>query len=187
MYKALQHIGLRVPDVYTHLTYRDASALVTHAITQVHELAECDRGRHAAILLDMAVVLLQTGFTHTDLHAGNVLLDYAFRPVLIDVYEVRPLTRIKPRHIFGLFSQVESSFGLTRQDLASALARIPGQGDLTYLIDRIKSQAATMHAQRVRRWIRRSLREGSFSRQVDSGGYTAWVNRRYPLAAIRVI
>lgn len=180
MLEHLRRSGMRVPGVAAHLRCGPSSALVTEAVEPVRRLWDLDRGAQASILLDMAVALLQKGFFYTDLHAGNVLLDQDSRPVLIDAYEIKPLARIRRRHVIELISQVQSVYGLGDRDVGAALARLPGQpGDTARLIGRIKRRAAELHARRVRRWIRRSLSDGSFSRRERGDGYTALVNRRF--------
>lgn len=180
MLERLRRSGMRVPGVAAHLRCGPSSALVTAAVEPVRQLWDLDRGAQASILLDMAVALLQNGFFYTDLHAGNVLLDKDSRPVLIDAYEIKPLDRIRPRHVIELISQVQSVYGLGDTDLGAALARLPGQpGDTAHLIGRIKQRSAELHARRVGRWIRRSLSAGSFSRRERGNAYTALVNRRF--------
>jgi len=182
MLERLRRSGIRVPGVAAHLRCGPSSALVTAAVEPVRQLWDLDRGAQASVLLDMAVALLQKGFFYTDLHAGNVLLDQDNRPVLIDAYEIRPLARIRPRHVIELISQVQSVYGLGDTDLDAALARLPGQpGDRAHLICRIKRRSAELHARRVGRWIRRSLSSGSFSRRERGNAYTALVNRRFPI------
>jgi len=179
MLERLRRSGILVPGVEAHLRFGGASALVTEAVHPARALWDEDRPSQASILLDMAVALLQKGFFYTDLHAGNVLLDQASRPVLIDVYEIKPLDRIRPRHIIELISQVGSVYPLTEKDLTAALARLPGHGEKAHLIGRIKARSAELHARRVGRWIRRALSDGSFSRLERGDAYTALVNRRF--------
>ncbi|MEN6475406.1 MAG: hypothetical protein ABFD81_15445 [Syntrophaceae bacterium] len=179
MLERLRCSGIRVPGVAAHLRCKGASALVTEAVHPVRPLWDLDRPAQASILLDMAVELLQNRFFYSDLHAGNVLLDKESRPVLIDAYEIKPLARVRPRHIIELISQVHSGYGLTEKDLAAALRKLGRPGQEARLIGRIKSRAAELHARRVGRWIRRSLAEGSFSRRERAGNYTALINRRF--------
>jgi len=181
MLESLRRSGIRVPAVAAHLTCKGASALVTEAVYPVRPLWDLNRAAQAAILLEIAVALLQNGFFYTDLHAGNVLLDMEGRPVLIDAYEIKPLARIRPRHIIELMAQVGGVYRLADNDLTAALARLVGQGQIAPLMGRIRQRSAAVHARRVGRWIRRALCEGSFSRQERVGAATALVNRRHAI------
>lgn len=179
--KRLQGAGIRVPEVQAHLTCGGATALVTEAIEPARPLWELDPASQAAVLTDMAEALLNKRFSYSDLHVGNVLMDDAGRAVLIDVYEVRPLARVRTRHVVELLSQVDGVFDLSQQDLAVAIGRVSGSWDPARLVSRIKALSAKERALRVGRWIRRSLRPGSFSRQERTSMYTAMVNRRYDI------
>ena len=181
MLRSLKAAGIPVPEVHAHVIHGCASALVTKAVDPARGLAEVEEARQAAIMLDMAVLLLQKGYAHTDMHHGNIILDSKGQPCIIDAYEIVRKRKIKKVHVIDLLAQVDNVYHIPGGELAARLDRLPLAGDQRALIRRIKARSAAMRRLRVRRWVRRTLRQGSFARKKEAKDYTAFVNRRYAL------
>lgn len=179
--KQLQYSGIPVPEVREHIRLNQASALITRAIFPAHGLHEVDRDAQIRIMLGMCVDLINHGYHFTDMHAGNIILDEKDKPFLVDAYEIIPCRRITAKNAASLLAQAANIYDLSGKDLDPYLSRIDAITDQGMLKRKIRSLAQSFRNARVKRWIRRSFREGSFSCTRDNGSYRAMTRRGFEL------
>ncbi len=175
--KQLQYSGIPVPEVKEHIHRKEASALITRAIFPAKGLHEVEKDAQIRIMLGMCVDLINHGYHFTDMHAGNIILDEKDTPFLVDAYEIIPCRRITPKNAASLLAQAANIYNLSGKDLDPYLSRIDAIADPGKLKRRIRSLSQSFRNARVKRWIRRSFREGSFSCIRDNGSYLAMVRR----------
>ncbi len=181
MLARLRKCGVPVPGVHDHIRLGAASALVTRAIFPATPLHEAEPARQAAIMLDLAVALLNRGFFFTDMHAGNVVLDREGRACLLDAYEISPVRRITGHHVTALFAQILNSHDITDEGLGHALGMLEGDYGTPAFAGEIRIKALGLRRRYVKKRVRRSMRDGSFSREIRGDAYTAYVRRNGPL------
>jgi len=179
MLNRLSAAGIPVPGVKEHLRKGFASALVTHAIYPSKTLFDFTHDKQAMILLAMAVLLLKKGFYYDDMHSGNVIVDNKGKPYLLDAYEVKPIKRLRRDHIIDLLAQIEFLSCVPDEKLIEYLNRLNAVKDTHRLADAIRARSKKLNRSRIKRWIRRSLRHGSFSEELDIYYYKAFINRQY--------
>ena len=179
MLSRLMRAGIPVPEVCGHVRAGSASALISRAVFPARGLFDESRERQVAIMLDMSVRLLNAGFGFSDMHPGNIILDRHGSPFLVDAYEIVPLKKTTPGHAAALFAQVVNIFDLSREELEPFLMRVAGIGDTVAAWERVRSRALCLRRDQVRRRVKRSLREGSFSRAFLCASFRAFMNRNY--------
>jgi tRNA A-37 threonylcarbamoyl transferase component Bud32 len=179
MLARLLHSGLPVPEVCNHIRMGSESALITHAVFPARGLFEVERERQIRVMLDMSVQLLNRGYRFTDMHIGNIILDRYNSPVLVDAYEIYPVKKMTSGHAASLFAQVASAFDLPVERIEPYLVQVEGIGDVTTVREMIRFRSRFLRREQVRRRVRRSLREGSFSRVLVDPLFRAFVNRTY--------
>ncbi|MGC9324360.1 MAG: lipopolysaccharide kinase InaA family protein [Desulfomonilia bacterium] len=177
MLENLKAHGIPVPEVHDHILHAGASVLITRAIDPARSLWQEPPSDRGEVMLGMASLLLRHGFSHRDLHPGNIILDFEGKPFLVDAYEISTLTHVSQRDIVGLFSQVFNSSDVSLTDLERHLDGIPQVDDSHGLAERILRRALRTKRTYVRKRVRRSLREGSFSTVRVADSYTAYIRR----------
>ncbi len=179
--KQLQYSGIPVPEVQEHIRLNQGSALITRAIFPAKGLHEVERDTQIRIMLGMCIDLINHGYHFTDMHAGNIILDEKDKPFLVDAYEIIPCRRITPKNAASLIAQAANIYDLSGKDLDPYLRRIDAITDQGKLKRKIRSLAQSFRNAQVKRRIRRSFREGSFSCTCDNGSYQALLRRGFPL------
>ena len=177
----LSSSGIYVPEVHAHVRFYAASALVTRAIVPATPAYEIEHKRQADIMLGLAVQLLKNNFFFTDMHAGNIVLDSDDRPCLLDAYEIEPCKRITTGHIISLFAQVQNTCDVTDDVLIKALEGLGTGYDSAKLAHEIRRKSFALRLRYVKKRVKRSLRQGSFSQSIPGDGYRAYVRRGYSL------
>lgn len=175
MLRQLAEAGFAVPEIVDHVQSGSQSALITQAVDPCTPLITLPRNEQAPIMLEMACRLVQKGFIHNDLHAGNVLLDRDRTPVLVDVYEVNRPSSLTRRDVIRTFALVVANYEVTDEDLQGYLNRSNHSG--ADLIPSIRSRAFRMKRARAGRSVRRALRPGSFAEVVQTPEYRAILRR----------
>lgn len=175
MLRQLAEAGFSVPEVVEHVQSGAQSALITKAVEPCTPLITLPRNEQAPVMLETACRLVQKGFTHNDLHAGNVLLDRDRTPVLVDVYEVNRPARLTRGDVIRIFAMVAANYEVTDEDLHGYLNRSDRSG--TDLIPAIRTRAIRMRRARAGRSVRRALRPGSFAEVVRTPEYRAILRR----------
>jgi len=183
----LNQSGLNVPSVATHLKNGACSALATQAIEPVRELYEIEKPDQARIMLEMAYQLLSKGFIHKDMHAGNILLDTSDTPFLVDCYEIKQVSEPSGKQIIAMFGQIVSLYNIPDEILHRYLAKLLPGSDYEKMISTTRKLAKKFKRSRINRWIKRSLRNGSFSRKVSTPESTAWINRKHDIDVLELI
>lgn len=175
MLRRLAEAGFKVPEVVDHVQMGSESALITRAVDPCTLLITLPRGEQAPIMLETAARLLKKGFVHRDLHAGNVLLDRTHAPVLVDAYEVKNHARIRRADLIHTYAMVIANYEISDEQLQASLNEqgLPSPA----LIPAIRARAVQMNRARARRYVRRSLRPGSFSELVQTPEYKAILRR----------
>lgn len=171
--EALRAAGITVPEVVEEMRRGSVSVLVTRAVPGAEPVEGADEDVRATVLLELSCILLERGFRHGDLHAGNVVIEEEGESVLLDVYEVRPIKDIRDKHVVELFAQVLHDLELTDEDLRPYLRRLRAVD----LLPAIRKRADVERRERVERRVRRSLRSGSFAEEVRGKGFRALVCR----------
>lgn len=177
----LKEAGILVPEVHDHVRFHAGSALVTRAVTSARPIFEIDAERRSAIMLDLAADLLNNGFFFTDMHAGNIVLDGRERPYLLDAYEIVPCKKITRKHIVSLFAQVLNNADITENELAEALKMLKHCYDTDDLAAEIRTRFLSLRRRYVKKRVRRSLKQGSFSREIIGDTCRAYVRRGHSL------
>jgi tRNA A-37 threonylcarbamoyl transferase component Bud32 len=181
MLEQLKKSGVSVPELHDHIRFRTSSALITHAVFPSTPLHEIDHEKQASIMLDLAVSLLNKGFFFTDMHAGNIILDGNQVPYLLDTYEVEHCEKITRNHIISLFAQVLNIYHISDDVLCNALRGLRSEFGASGHAREIRSKSVELRRLYVKKRVRRSLREGSFSQRVPVNGYKVFMNRKYDL------
>jgi len=181
MFTQLKARGIYVPEVHNHVRFHAASALVTRAVVPATPLFEIGRKKQAAIMLDLAVRLLRNNFFFTDMHAGNVILDGHARPCLLDAYEIKPCKKIGTGHIISLFAQVQHIYDAADHELIASLEKLGSGYDCEQLAHEIRRKAFALRLRFVKKRVRRSMGQGSFSQERPGNGYRAFVRSGYAL------
>ncbi len=179
MLESLRATGIRVPEVQEHLTHLSGSALITRAVVPSRTLYEQPRETQVRIMLDMCTELINRGYHFTDMHAGNIILDGSDRPVLLDAYEITPLKGMSMDKAASLMAQAVNIYDISVEELEPYLARISGVRDIAALNGKIHALACAQGNARVRRWIARSFRDGSFTEVRRGPSRLAFVHRGY--------
>ncbi|HDP25097.1 MAG TPA: hypothetical protein ENN34_06610 [Deltaproteobacteria bacterium] len=173
----LKEKGLPVPEIQGHMLHAGASALITRAIEPAQSLWEVDPSIRGTIMLEMAVLLLKHGFSHRDMHPGNIILDSSGRAFLIDAYEISAHGRIGKREIIRLFAQIFNASNISPADLEKHLVGFQHIDDSATLAAKIVRSALRTKRRYVRKRVKRSMREGSFSTVLKTGNFSAWIRR----------
>jgi len=181
MLAQLNSSGILVPGVHDHIRYYASSALVTRAVAPAQPLYEIERTGQAAIMLDLAVKLLDNNFFFSDMHVGNIILDRDGRPFLLDAYEIKPCRKINEGHIISLFAQVHNVYDTPDDKLMEALERLGSRFDPAELAQKIRRKSRALRLRYVQRRVKRSLRQGSFTQEQTGDGYRAYVRRGHDL------
>jgi tRNA A-37 threonylcarbamoyl transferase component Bud32 len=164
--------GIHTAEVLAHFCHGTSSAIALNEVENSRLLIHFEKDFQVKMLFSAAKDLLEHGFVHDDLHPGNILIDNKNNYILIDCYEVkkkvgnRLLDRIKS------FALIASVFGTSLPEIKMLL---PAENERT--IGSIALLAENIRRKRVKRWIRRSLFNGSFSRIEKSGDYHAIIRR----------
>lgn len=179
MLQQLQLSGLPVPELKEHISVGYSTALITRAIFPSKSLLEVKREDQIRIMLEMSVRLINHGYHFTDMHAGNIVLDSHGKPYLVDAYEIIPCRKITLRRAAALLAQAGSDFHLSDEELDPYLHKVDGIEKIGMLRRKIRSLSLAFQKARVKRGVRRSFREGSFSLPLRSSSYRALVHRKY--------
>ncbi len=176
MLEKLKKSGIMVPDVVDQIRHRHVSALVTKAISPSKSLLDIPHTEQTNIMLDMAYSLLEKGFYYKDLHAGNLILDGSQRPILVDAYEIVSKHSIKNHDIIRLFAQVVSAYNISPDILTNYVRRLSSHEKSDKIATIIKEKALSNKRRRVKRLTRRTLRQGSFSEEISTDTYRAYIH-----------
>jgi len=175
MLEKLKRSGIMVSDVVDHIRHGHVSALVTKAISPSKSLLDTPHTEQANIMIDMAYSLLEKGFFYKDLHAGNIILDGSQRPVLVDAYEIMPKHRIRDHDIVRLFAQVASVYNTPHDVLTKYVQRLSPRKKADELVTIIRETALSNKRRMVKRLIMRFLRQSSFSEEISTDTYRAYI------------
>jgi tRNA A-37 threonylcarbamoyl transferase component Bud32 len=179
MLQQLQLSGLPVPEVKEHISIGNSTALLTRAVFPSKSLLEMKREDQIRIMLEMSVRLINHGYHFTDMHAGNIILDSRGKPYLVDAYEIIPCRKITLGRAAALLAQAGSDFHLSDEELDPYLLRVDGIKKIGMLRRKIRSLSLAFQKARVKRRVRRSFREGSFSLPLSTSSHRALVHRKY--------
>jgi tRNA A-37 threonylcarbamoyl transferase component Bud32 len=183
----LRRAGLPVPEVVEHVRDGFDSALVTRAVYPATAVGGLPEERQIRIMLGTASSLLQNGFFYKDCHAGNVVLDESGEPVLVDAYAVSPLGRITEKAVVRLFSQIASAYRVPDAVLEAFLEELLPTADLSAVVRSIRERGLLARQRLVKRRVSRSLREGSFSQEIRTANYRAFMAKEHPVDLSSVI
>ncbi|MEA3224295.1 MAG: lipopolysaccharide kinase InaA family protein [Thermodesulfobacteriota bacterium] len=177
MLEKLKKSGIMVPDVVDHIRHGHVSALVTRAISPSKSLLDTPHTEQANITLDMAYSLLEKGFLYKDLHAGNLILEGSQRPVLVDAYEIVPKHRIRDHDIVRLLAQVASVYNTPHDILTNYVQKLSSRKKADKVATIIRKTALSNKRRMVKRLIMRLLRQSSFSEEISTDTYRAYIHK----------
>ena len=176
MLKELAVSGISAAEVLAHFRYGTSSAIAVKEVENSRLLGSFEKDFQEWILFSVIKVFLEHGFIHDDLHPGNILIDENNNYVLIDCYEVRKKNGSSVSNRIKSFASVASVFGISLPELK---VLIPSENERT--LATINEMAGNIRRKRVKRWIKRSLSDGSFSRIENNKDYHAIVKRELAL------
>jgi len=169
--------GIPAPEVVCHLRSGSSSTLITRAIHPARTLHTAERSVQVSAMLEICVRLINSGFHYTDMHAGNIVLDKENNAFLVDAYEVERCKGITLEKAADLLAQAVNIYEIGDAELEPFLKRIDAIPDKASLMKRIHELAHLQGRSRVKRWIKRSLREGSFSSVRKTDAYRAVIRQ----------
>ncbi len=172
MLKELARSGIPAAEVLAHFCHGTGSALAVREVEKSRLLIHFEKDFQEKMLFSIAGDILEHGFVHDDLHPGNVLIDSRNNYILIDCYEVKKKNGDRPSDRIRSYASIASVFGTTLPELKRLL---PAENEGT--IDSIALMAQDIRRKRVKRWIRRSLSDGSFSKTEKNRDYHAIIKR----------
>lgn len=183
----LRDSGIAVPEVAACLRRGPESALVTKAVHPCTALASLPEDRQIEIMLSVAARLMEKGFFYRDCHAGNIILDGAGEPVLVDAYAVQPVSSVREKHLIRLFGQITSTYRVDDKVLRQYVdGLLPGR-DNTRIVEAVQNTGLLFRRRLVQRRVNRTLREGSFSQEKKTSAYRAFISRSHDLHLDEVI
>lgn len=185
--RKLRDSGLAVPEVAAHLRQRFESALVTRAVHPCTALTSLPEDRQIEIMLTVAARLLEKGFFYRDCHAGNIVLNGAGEPVLVDAYAVQPVSSMREGHLIRLFGQITSAYRVPDRILKRYVDDLLPGRDTLDVVEAIQNKGLLSRRRLVHRRMNRTLRDGSFSQERKTATYRAFISRNHTLSLDEVI
>ncbi len=182
MLKELADSGIPVAEVLAHFCHGASSAIAVKEVENSRPLICFEKDFQEKILFSVTSDLLEHGFVHDDLHPGNILIDNKDHYIMIDCYEVKKKNSIRLSDRINSFAMTASVFGTSRSVIKTFL---PDYDQRT--ISTIESSANNIRRRRIKRRIKRSLSDGSFSRIEKNGDYHAIVRRDETLELEEII
>ncbi len=172
MLKELADSGIPVAEVLAHFCHGASSAIAVKEVENSRPLICFEKDFQEKILFSVTSDLLEHGFVHDDLHPGNILIDKKYNYILIDCYEVKKKNGIRLSDTIKSFALAASVFGTSRSVIKTFLPN-----ELERTIALIASLAENIRRKRVKRRIKRSLLNRSFSRTEKNRDYHAIIRR----------
>jgi tRNA A-37 threonylcarbamoyl transferase component Bud32 len=172
MLKELAHSGIPAAEVLAHFCHGTNSAIAVREVENSRLLSCFEKGFQEKMLFSITNDLLEHGFVHDDLHPGNILIDNNNNYILIDCYEVKKKNVIRISDRIRSFASIASVFGTTLTELKRLITV-----DNERTIASVAMLAQSISRKRIRRWIKRSLSDGSFSRTEKNEDYHAIIRR----------
>ena len=182
MLKELADSGIPVAEVLAHFCHGASSAIAVREVENSRPLLCFEKGFQEKVLFSVTKDLLEHGFVHDDLHPGNILIDNKDNYILIDCYEVKKKNSIRLSDRINSFAKAASVFGTSISVIKTFL---PDYDQRT--IGSIDSLAGNIRRKRVKRRIKRTLLDGSFSRIEKNRDYRAIIRRDETLELEEII
>lgn len=171
--RQLDSRGLPVPAVLGEYRAGNSSTLVTAAVVPGTPLHDLPIDAQPAVMLKLAVELLKAGFTHNDLHAGNIVSGPKGQAYLIDTYAIRS-SGIQARQIKAMLAQVLSLYPtIESAELNAALQELDCRP--AELATAIRKQANAIARRRASSFTERCERSSSLATAVQEAGFKALV------------